>query len=268
MNFRNPTRRRDIEPSSFFVSMRMHSRLFLPLLLLALFSTSFIASASAVEESLEPRLFLPLLLLALFSTSFIASASAVEESLELSKNVKNTTVFQEHDADDFISRTKVDKLHHQNTYLHNNNNNNKNNNSITRSLQTDPMQGTCTSSTLGAGQQRPAGSYLCYPPPDSSNTNNFNTDPTYKFGIDTNNRLSYYVNNILVWQATPAPDGETQSSTACIVFGTCDPDFQFFRLQNGGSLAGYSATDNNRMKIWDSHDETYHEEDGNGGTRA
>ena len=86
-------------------------------------------------------------------------------------------------------------------------------------------------------------------------------NPKYKFGIDNNDELSYYVNESTsqstsstsssswkkLWSATPPPP-ETSS---CIVFGQCSTPLQFFRLQTPGSLAGYNGE---RVKVWDSHE--------------
>ena len=160
-----------------------------------------------------------------------------------------------------------------------------------RELQTPTtmMEGECTgNSILQSGEQYSKGSYLCYNYSNTTTTTNNDNDGgmsvIYKFGIDTNNQLSYYMNDEKIWHAAIIPSEDTAStssssssssiSTACIVFGDCDTDdeddnesttaidqddntattvdntVQFFRLQAGGSLAAYNAQ---RTKIWDSH---------------
>lgn len=105
-------------------------------------------------------------------------------------------------------------------------------------------KGSCTSSTLSPGEQKPAGSILCYPMPSSGK------EPIYKFGIGSDNNLAYYAYDQLIWKAVPPNADE---STDCIVFGNCDPPpMSFFRLQNKGSLVGF---DGNKNKIWDSHED-------------
>src|SRR6056300_1513301 len=51
------------------------------------------------------------------------------------------------------------------------------------------MEGECTNSILESGQQRSKGSYLCY----TTTTTNIN-EVIYKFGLDSNNELAYYMN--------------------------------------------------------------------------
>ncbi|KAL7538048.1 hypothetical protein ACHAWF_005974, partial [Thalassiosira exigua] len=108
------------------------------------------------------------------------------------------------------------------------------------------MEGSCASSRLEAGQQRGAGSYLCYPSA---------ADPIHKFGIDSEGRLSYYVRDRLAWSASPPPPASSSAatSTACVVFGgsACDdppPPLAFYRMRASGTLAGY---DDGRSKAWD-----------------
>jgi hypothetical protein len=101
------------------------------------------------------------------------------------------------------------------------------------------LDSACTGYTMSSGDLIKANeSILCYP----------SSYPRYKFGIDSTNTLAYYMYDTLVWRAVPT----VEESTACIVFGNCiRPSMAFFRLQTGGSLAGYDA---DSTKIWDSHE--------------